>query len=90
MLYFFTRPFTEGESWAYKMKPVSFLFAFGLLAATKTSLKKNDKYYCTCNILIQTLAGDLKEYLIDFQEDSIKSWYQGWKYDIQYLKTGFG
>ena len=35
--------FRAGESRAYKVKPVLFPFAFRLLAATKTSFKRNEK-----------------------------------------------
>jgi hypothetical protein len=37
-----------GESEAYKIKPVLFLFALGLLAALKTLFKRKDKIdYCS-------------------------------------------
>jgi hypothetical protein len=35
--------FKRGELRAYKIKPVLFLFALGLLAATKTLFKRNEK-----------------------------------------------
>ena len=41
--FIFTRLFRGGEFGAYKIKPVSFNFAFGLLAATQTLFKRNEK-----------------------------------------------
>ena len=41
------RLFSGGESGAFKIKPVLFLFAFYLLAATKTLIKRNEKIYFT-------------------------------------------
>ena len=37
-----------GELGAYKIKPVLFLFAFGLLAATKTLFKRNENNIVQC------------------------------------------
>ena len=41
---FFARLFKGGDSEAYKIKPVLFLLALGLLAATKTLFKRNERY----------------------------------------------
>ena len=40
---FLTRLFRRGESGEYKIKPVLLLFVLGLLAATKTIFKRNEK-----------------------------------------------
>ena len=42
--FFFARLFKGGDSEAYKIKPVLFLLALGLLAATKTLFKRNERY----------------------------------------------
>ena len=41
----FTRLFRGGKSGAYKIKAVWFLYAIGLLAATKALFKRNEKTY---------------------------------------------
>ena len=41
---FFARLFKGGESKAYKIKLVLFLIDLGLLAATKTLIKRNEKF----------------------------------------------
>ena len=41
--YYFTRLFRGGGLRAYKIKPVLFLYAVGLLAATKTFHKRKEK-----------------------------------------------
>ena len=41
--YFFTRLFSGGESQAYKIKPVLFLYVLCFLAAAKTLLETNEK-----------------------------------------------
>ena len=43
LVLFFARLFMGGESKAYKIKPALFLFALGLLAATKTLFERNEK-----------------------------------------------
>ena len=42
-IFFFFRLFRGGELKAYKIKPVLFLYAVGLLAATKTLHKRKEK-----------------------------------------------
>ena len=43
--FIFMRPFRGGELRAYKIKPVLFFYAIGLVAATKTLHKRKEKIF---------------------------------------------